>query len=192
VFMGKMDHPAMLNALYQNPSLGAEQLADVIVRGFINNGQSGNQIMTALRTSAADELIGALDRFAIEMMKARQEVGGVDLGSVTFYELGQDKMYWDLKVIADRIIDPNNSLKGASNAQALRTAAADMLRAIQGAWISTWYMGEFQNQKAGGLSLYWPPSETYRGHRPFYKILEASRLTHWDDYLDLIHGYRNN
>jgi hypothetical protein len=189
VFMGKFDHVSTLNALWQNPQLAPEQLADVVVRGFINNGQSGNQVMTAMRTSVADELAGAMDRFGIEMTRATREVGSPDLGSVTFYELGQDKMYWDLKVIADRVRDPANNLKGASNAAALREAANDVVRAMQSSWVSMWFMGAFRDQATGGMSLYWPDQATYGKHRPYYKSLELSRTTHWDDYLDAIHGY---
>lgn len=189
VIMGKFDYAGALGALSTNPALGPEQLADVIVRGFINNSQSGNQVMTALRTSAADELAGAVDRFAQEMIRARNEVGGLKFDRVTFYELGKDKMYWDLKVIADRVRDPANGLNGASNAAALREAATDVVRALQSARVSMWYMGDFQSNQTGGVSLYWPPAETYRGHRSYYKVLELSKVAHWDDHLDQIHGY---
>ena len=192
VFMGYFNHVNTLNALSQNPNLTTEQLADVMVQGFIKNpSQSGNQIMSALRTSAADELTGAMDRLAQEMIRATRAVGMPALGNVTCYELGEEKMYWDLKVICDRLLDPACNYKGAENAQAVRDAARDVNKAIAASWVSSWFMGQFQTDKCGGISLFWPDEKSYNGRRSFYKALDFARDTHWDEFIDLIRGQQN-
>jgi hypothetical protein len=172
-----------LAALSANTAITPEALASELVKGFIDAQDSGSQVMGAFRTSAADELAGALDRLSIEMVRAQKQVGGMKLGNLSKY--GDKGYYWDLKRIAERIVDPATDMRGAANAEAMRQAARDVLEARKNAVVSLWYMGSFNDDKVGGLSIYWPDKADHQKYRAFYKALGLSRATHWDEFLDL-------
>lgn len=190
VWMGYFDYTAMFTAMWKQPNLSTEQLGELLVKGYIHKpNQHGNQIMAAFRSSGAEALAGAMDRLGMELIRAAKTVGMPDIQNVPLYELGDEKMYWDLKVICDRLTSPNCNYKGAENAQAIRDAARDVNAAISQSWIACWFMGSFQNDKAGGLSVFWPDDKSYKGRRSFYKCLDFARDTHWDEFVDTIRGY---
>jgi hypothetical protein len=166
--------------LTANPRIEPEKLAEVMVKAFIDSRDSGDEVMGAWRTSAADALVGAIDRLSIEMVRAQKEVGGFAVPNLTKY----NENYWDLKRLCESLAS-GTDFKGATNAQAIRDAAKEVLDARQQAMISLWYMGSYAQSKVGGLSLYWPDKESHRKYRAFYRALSFSKSAHWDEYVDL-------
>lgn len=181
--MTGLEYLPLVGELHKNPSLPTDKVCEILVKSFIDAQSSGNEVLGAFRTSAADDLASSLESLSQELVRALRQVGSIGLKNLTAF--AKDDLYWDLKRIAERIGDPATDLKGAANAAELRQAAAAVIEARRAATISLWYMGTYAEQKIGGLSLYWPARETYAKHRSFYRALALSQDTHWDEFLDL-------
>jgi hypothetical protein len=176
-------YSAPVAALWGEPAMAPEKLAETFVKAFIDAQDSGDNVLGSFRTAAAEDLVGAVDRMSIELIRAHRQVGAIKLSNLTAY--GKSSLYWDLKRIAERLADPATDLRGAGNAAEIRQAARDVLDARKAAVASLWYMGAYADAKVGGLSIYWPDADPYKKHRSFYKVLASSQSAHWDEYIDL-------
>lgn len=183
ISMTGFDYAGILAALRRDPSIQPEALAEVLVKTSIDALESGDLVLGAFRTRGVEDLVGAVDRLAMELIRAHKQAGALRLSNLASY--GGKKLYWDLKRIAERVADPATDLRGATNATQLREAAADVLAARKALTVSLWYMGDLADAKVGGLSIYWPDAADYKKHRSFYKVLAHSVATHWDEFVDL-------
>ena len=46
-------------------------------------------------------------------------------------------------------------------------------------------LGSHAQNKVGGIAIAWPEPDKYKSYRDFYKALDFSKTTKWDEVLDL-------
>lgn len=178
-----LDYGVIARTLARDPATTGEALAAATVKGFIDAApcQGKGDIMGAFRTSAAQNLAGSLSRLSLELLRAMRETGrGFGVKDLVAY----NERYYDVKRLAEALGDARATLNGASNAEAVREAAREVLADRTAATVSLWYGGTYATQKAGGLSLAWPSKDEWQKYRSFYRVLDFARDTQWDEVLD--------
>ena len=178
-----LDYRAIASAIARNNQIDAEELAKIAVKAFIDaapcNGKG--DILGAFRLSEMDNLAGSISRLSMELLKAMRETGrGFGVSDLVSY----NDNYWDIKRLCDSIVGGDLKLNGASNYSQVQEYAQEVLNDRSASVISLWYGGGYASQKAGGLSIAWPEKDDYRKYRNFYKALDFSQNTKWDEVLD--------
>ncbi len=168
-----------------NLSITSEALAEVITKTFIDSVHSNPkaQILTAWRTSRVQELVFALNNLSISLLAAMKETGkGFGLSNLTTY--GGSNLYWDLGRILRALQASDADFNGAGNRQVIVQQAAEAFEAMKATRVSLWYDGDFAEKKVGGIAVAWPEPDKYKSYRAFYKALDFSQATTWDEMLD--------
>ncbi|HNV68428.1 MAG TPA: clostripain-related cysteine peptidase [Candidatus Ozemobacteraceae bacterium] len=175
---------SIARALHAVPALDPEKLAEMATEAYIKNTNSSNaQVMGAWRATKAGRLANAIGQLAFEIDQAMQQTGK-KFGVQSIVACGDKERYWDIRRVAQSIKTGNASFNGATNLTTIQQLAGDVENAVNDARISVWYDGRFAEGKVGGLSIAWPGAAEYQQWRAFYKALEFSADTHWDEMLD--------
>ena len=178
-----LDYQAIASAIARNNHIDPEELAKIAVKAFIDEAPCNGKgdIMGAFRLDRLETLAGSISRLSMELLKAMRETGrGFGVSDLVSY----NDNYWDLKRLCQSIVRGELKLNGASNYHQVQEYAQEVLTDRSAATISLWYGGDYASQKAGGLSIAWPEKDDYRKYRNFYKALDFSHNTKWDEVLD--------
>ncbi|MBF0546047.1 MAG: hypothetical protein HQM08_16505 [Candidatus Riflebacteria bacterium] len=183
--IGGTPYVTIMSQLAGNPSLTPEQFGEIIAKSYMahSNADAGG-VMGAFRPAKSDRLIGAIDLFSIELLKAWQSGNKIPLKNLMPY--GSDGLYYDLGTILVALI--NGNLSGISNGSAIKQAAQDVLEEIKQVNIGVWASGRYTKNNVVGISIAWPKREHYVQFHQFYKTLAFSKATHWDEFLDSYFG----
>ncbi|MBI3039738.1 hypothetical protein HYY75_11960 [bacterium] len=184
--IGGMNYKAIVQTISKNPKISAESLGQEVAKTYLESvsrwGTSG-EIMGVWRTSKVQELAFSISNFAIEMITGVKEKGKFKIPNLTMY--GGKNRYWDIGRITKSIFNGNVDLSGLSNGSILKQLAGEILEEAKACTVTVWYSGSFLADKVGGLSIAWPDEKEYREWQAFYKALDFSQATKWDEMLDL-------
>ncbi|MBI3039194.1 hypothetical protein HYY75_09130 [bacterium] len=180
------DYEGISAGIARNLNITPDALSEVITKTFIESVSSNRdpQILSSWRTAKAQELTFSLNNLSMELLKAMKQTGRkFRLSNLTSY--GSKSMYWDLGRILRALQNSDSNLNGASNAQVVAQMALEAETSMKAARVSMWYDGSYAENKVSGIAIAWPEPEQYRSYRTFYKALDFSKATKWDEVLDL-------
>ncbi len=178
-----LNYRSIASAIVRNNYIDPEELAEIAVKAFIDDAPCNGKgdIMGAFRLSQMENLAGSISRLSLELLRAMQQTGkGFGVNDLVSY----NDNYWDIKRLCQSIVRGDLKLNGASNYGQVQECAQEVLTDRSAAVISLWYGGGYADQKAGGLSIAWPEAKDYKSYRNFYKALDFSQDTKWDEVLD--------
>lgn len=178
-------YDGIAGGLAANLAMTPDALAEIITKTFIDSvhNQQDPQILSAWRTDRAQDLVFALNNLSMELLNAMKQTGkGFGVANQTTY--GGSNLYWDLGRILRALQGSDASLNGAANTAVIAQLAAEAETAMKAARISMWYDGSFAANKVGGIAIAWPEPDKYKSYRAFYKALDFSAATTWDEMLD--------
>lgn len=162
------NYDAMARLMAKNSSIKPEAFA-VDMAERLNNSQIG-----AWKTSQAAPLVFAVNQLAMQLLNAMTETGRSFAlrGQAAF---GKGTNYWDLLKVGDAFYRENSDLNGASNKAVIKQMGKELLDAIAAA----------RATKNGVISITWPQKAEYQKYHAFYKALDMSHDSKWDEVLDL-------
>lgn len=132
-----------------------------------------NSLIGAWKTSQAAQMVFAVNQLSMQLLNAMTETGkSFSLrGQKAF---GKGTNYWDLHQVADSFYRENSELNGASNRAVIKQMGKDVMDAVDSARIT----------RNGNISITWPEKSDYQKYRSFYKALDMSHDSKWDEMLD--------
>lgn len=176
----------MLHALGAQPGQGPSQLAEVLCKNFIERSKdnSAPDAMMAWRTDRAEDIVSALSRLSIELLRAAK--AGAELSFHEQYAYWDEPhYYWDLSKIAEACARGTTGVAKAPNFPSIQELGRELYDAIRQARVAGWYDGAMADQKVGGLSIYWPKKgETHQQYQRYYKAFRMSKDSAWDEFVD--------
>lgn len=205
-------HDPFVSVLSADPRTTPREAAKTLVGRFaddaVRNGTS--EIKFAWDMTKIATVVGSVSALGA-LLRTEYARGGFSYQLSALIEYSDDGYYWDIRSIAQALLDDKYSAKDASNQAALKAAAQKVKDDLYAAWPAGWYTGDhrfaepsswrhlFVNRKMqtlGGLSIYWPNKDLRdkyigdgtRSERSFYKALDFARDTQWDELLDVYLG----
>jgi len=161
------NYDAMAKLMARNSTIKPDAFA-VDMAERLNNSQIG-----AWKTAQAAQVVFAVNQLAMELLNAMNETGKSFAlrGQAAF---GKGTNYWDLVKVGEAFYRENSDLNGASNRSVIKQMGKELVDAIAGARVT----------RNGIISITWPEKADYQKYRAFYKALDMSRDTKWDEVLD--------
>lgn len=161
------NYDAMARFMARNSAFLPDQFAIDIAEKL------NNSLIGAWKTSHASQVLFAVNQLAMELLNAMSETQkGFGLKGQTAF--GKGTNYWDLYKVADAFYRENSELNGASNRAVIKQMGRDLMEAITAARLT----------QRGTISIAWPEKAEYQSYRNFYKALDISRDSKWDEVLD--------
>ncbi len=161
------NYEAMARLMVKNTVISPEAFA-VDMAERLNNSQIG-----AWKTSGAAQIVFAVNQLAMQLLNAMNETGRSFAlrGQAAF---GKGTNYWDLIKVGDAFYRENSDLNGASNQAVVKQMGKELIDAIASS----------RATRNGIISIVWPEKADYQKYRAFYKALDMSRESKWDEVLD--------
>ncbi|NCB40628.1 MAG: hypothetical protein EOM80_17850 [Erysipelotrichia bacterium] len=161
------NYDAMARFMSRNADFAPDQFAADMAEKL------NSSLIGAWKTSQAPQVLFALNQLAMELLNAMNETGKTFAlrGQAAF---GKGTNYWDLYKVAEAFYRENSELNGASNRAVIKQMGRDLMEAITAARVTD----------RGTISVTWPEKADYQKYRNFYKALDASRDSKWDEVLD--------
>lgn len=162
------NYRAILEALAKKPAMTAEEF------GALHAQKFSQRVMGAWRTSKAQEVVFTFNNLAIEVLKALKE-SKTKLSFTGITSFGGKNRYWSmLEVVA--AIEKQSQDWAASNKAAIRPLITEVKDAVNAARVTDF----------GLMTVARPVGDEYKQFRTFYKALEFSTATQWDEILDYL------
>jgi len=154
-------------ALTKNPDVSAEKIAEYTVKRLADSS------LGAWRSANTAQIAFAFNNMSMQLLNFMRENGKkFSLKSISAF--GGKERYWDMEKMAAAFINGNSNISGTKSGQLVAQDAKELLEAIKGARLNNY----------GRISVCWPAAEEYKDWRVFYKALDFSQNTKWDEVLD--------
>jgi len=133
-----------------------------------------SSLIGAWKTANSAQLVFAVNQLAMQLLNAIEETSK-NFGLRNQASFGKGTNYWDLYKVAEAFYRENSELNGASNRAVIKQMGKDLMDAVEAARVT----------RRGTISITWPEKADYTKYRRFYKALDMSRDSKWDEMLDL-------
>lgn len=184
--IGGMPYPGIVSMLRKNPMIADEEFGEQIAKMYVQKvGRTWggrDEVMGVYRPKESAALAGALNQLSVELSRAKKENPAFSIKDLTTY--GGKKRYWDIGRLLKSIIDGKTSLSGISQPSQITTLAQEAYDSLKASRVTAWYSGDFADKKVSGVSVAWPEKSEYVKWRNFYRALQFSQDTRWDEFLD--------
>lgn len=133
-----------------------------------------SNLIGAWRTANAARMVFAVNMLAMQLINAMEETSK-NFGLRNQSSFGKGTNYWDLSKVAEAFYRENSDLHGASNHAVIKQMGKDLIDEIEATRLT----------RRGTISICWPEKAEYSKYRRFYKALDMSHDSKWDEMLDL-------
>ncbi|MBU1109840.1 MAG: hypothetical protein KKB51_24375 [Candidatus Riflebacteria bacterium] len=161
------NYDAMARFMSRNSTFSPENFAANIAESL------NSSFIGAWKTAQASQLVFAVNQLAMQLLNAMEETSkGFGLKNQSAF--GKGTNYWDLYKVGEAFYRENSELNGAGNGAVIKQMGKELMDAVDAAKVT----------RTGAISITWPEKADYQKYHKFYKALDISRDSKWDDMLD--------